>query len=116
LELIRPEPPYPQILSGEERQEWMDAWLKTEEGEAYSSAELSFDTNVRPDGRFRIEDVPAGKYRLQAYLNEPGRGVPGICGPGVGSFDTEITVPEMPGGRSDEPIDLGTIELKPVRH
>jgi hypothetical protein len=115
LELIRPSPPYPQILGGKERQEWLDAWLKTEEGEAYSSAELRFDTNVRPDGRFRVEDVPDGKYRLQAYLNERGNGVPGTWGPGVGSGDTEITVPEMPRGRSDEPLDLGTIELKPVR-
>ena len=114
LERIHPEPPYPMILKGEERQAWLADWLKTEEGEAYSSQECEFDTNVRPDGTFRVEDVPAGKYRLQAYLHEPGNGVPGTWGPEVASIDTEITVPEIPGGRSDEPLDLGTIELKPV--
>ena len=24
----------------------------------------------------------------------------------------DVTVPEMPGGRSDDPLDLGRIELK----
>lgn len=115
LEFIHPDPPYPPILSGKEREEWLADWLKTEEGQAYSNLERSFDTNVRPDGTFRVEDVPAGKYRLQAYLHEPGNGVPGTWGPEVASIDTEVTVPEMPGGRSDEPLDLGTIEMKPVK-
>ncbi|MGC8640665.1 MAG: sigma-70 family RNA polymerase sigma factor [Isosphaeraceae bacterium] len=115
LELIRPDPPYPPILSGKEREEWLAEWLKTEEGQAYSNVECRFDTNVRADGTFRVEDVPAGKYRLQAYLHEPGNGVPGTYGRELANIDTEITVPEMPGGRSDEPLDLGTIELKPVK-
>ena len=38
---------------------------ETDEGEAYSRSARIFDTNVRPDGRFRIEDVPAGKYRFR---------------------------------------------------
>ena len=28
----------------------------------------------------------------------------------------EVTVPEMPGGRSDEPLDLGTIPLVPIKN
>jgi RNA polymerase sigma factor (sigma-70 family) len=115
LELIRPEPPYPEILSGKERQAWLTEWLATAEGEAYSSSERTLDTNVRPDGRFRIEDVPAGKYRLTAEVREPGNGVPGTYGAELASIDTEIVVPEIPGGRSDAPLDLGTIELKPSK-
>ncbi len=74
----------------------------------------TFDTNVRPDGHFRIEDVPAGKYRLHAQLHAPGTGVPGTFGPELASSDSEIVVPAIPGDRSDAPLDLGTIELKPV--
>ena len=73
-----------------------------------------FDTNVRPDGRFRIEDVSAGKYRLTAEVREPGNGIPGTYGRELASIDTEVVVPEMPGGRSDEPLDVGTIELEPL--
>ncbi len=112
LERIRPEPPYPAILSVKEREGWLAEWLATAQGEAYASSEQVFDTNVRPDGSFRIEDVPAGKYRLHAEVHEPGNGVPGYYGPELASINTEIAVPEIPGGRSDMPLDLGTIELK----
>ncbi len=79
-----------------------------------ASEGCTYDTNVRPDGRFRIEDIPAGKYRLQAQLHAPGTGVPGTFGPELASSDTEIIVPAIPGDRSDEPLDLGTIDLKPI--
>ena len=95
LERIRPEPPYPVNLSGKEREAWLTEWLATDEGEAYSGSECTFDTNVRPDGRFRIEDVPAGKYQLHAEMREPGNGVPGTYGPVLASIDTEIIVPEI---------------------
>jgi RNA polymerase sigma factor (sigma-70 family) len=114
LERIRPEPPYPEGQSGEERQKWLEEWLTTDEGRAYSNSECIFDTNVRPDGRFRIEDVPSGKYRLQSEVREATDGLPGSYGPVLASIETEIVVPEMPGGRSGVPLDVGTIELKPV--
>ena len=75
----------------------------------------TFDTNVRPDGRFRVEDVPSGKYQLHAEIREAGSGVPGTYGPELASIDTEIIVPEIAGDRSDEPLDVGTIELKPFK-
>jgi hypothetical protein len=91
---------------------WLTEWLATDEGEAYSRSECTLDTNVRPDGRFRIEDVPAGKYRLRAEVREPGDDIPGTYGPELASIDTEIIIPEVPGGRSDVLLDVGTIELK----
>ncbi len=108
LERIRPEPPFPEDLTGKDREAWLADWLATAEGEAYSSSECTFDTNVRPDGGFRIEDVPAGKYRLRAEMREPG-----TYGQELASIDTEIIVPKIPGGRSDAPLDLGSLELKP---
>ncbi len=115
LKSIRPEAPYPANLSDQERQRWLAEWLATDAGKAYSSPERFFDTNVRPDGRFRVEDVPAGKYRLHAEVHVPGHNSPGAFRPELASIDTDIVVPEMPGGRSDVPLDLGTIELKPVK-
>ncbi len=115
LELIRPEPPYPADLRAHEREAWLREWLATDDGEAYARSECRLDTNVRPDGRFRVEDVPAGRYRLHADVREPGTGVPGTFGPELASIETEIVVPEIPGGRTDVPLDLGTIELKPFK-
>ncbi len=114
LELIRPEPPYPENLNRAQRETWLEEWLATEPGKAYARSKQAYDTNVRPDGRFRVEDVSAGKYELQGEVREPGQN-PGQYGPEVASITTQITVPDIPGGRSDEPLDLGTIELKPVK-
>jgi hypothetical protein len=82
------------------------------ERETSSGSEWFFDTNVRPDGRFRIDDVPAGKYRLHAEVHEPSHNVLTVYGPALASVDTEIIVPEIPGGRSDVSLDVGTIELE----
>ncbi len=113
LTLIQPEPPYPEELKREDREAWLDSWLTTDEGKAYTRSKGTYDTNVRPDGRFRVEDVTAGKYELHGEVHEPAQGLPGSYGPEVASITKEITVPEIPGSRSDEPLDLGTIELKP---
>jgi hypothetical protein len=115
LELIQPEPPYPPTLDAKGREAWLAEWLATEAGEAYSRATRSFDTNVRPDGRFRVEDVEAGTYRLSGRVLAPGNGIPGRYGPELASVSTVVTVPEVPGGRSDDPLDLRDIELKPRR-
>jgi len=70
---------------------------------------------IRPDadGSFRLEDIPAGTYTLsvmttssQQSTSQPGRP------PGYERFTREVVVPEMPGGRSDEPLNLGTITLQ----
>jgi RNA polymerase sigma factor (sigma-70 family) len=68
------------------------------------------------DGSFRIEDIEAGTYDLVIHVNEPPadpQGPPSYKP--IGTARREVTVPEMPGGRSDEPLDLGTIPLEPIK-
>ena len=71
-----------------------------------------FASNIDKDGRFRIEDVPAGKYELES--RRQWRPDPRFGGPGdvIGKVKMPFTVPEIPGGRSNEPLDLGTITAK----
>jgi hypothetical protein len=52
--------------------------------------------------------VPAGDYRLTVGLNEGARG--GDRGP-FARTSREVSTPAMPGGRSDEPLAVGTIRL-----
>ena len=62
-----------------------------------------------PDGTFRIEDVPAGRYVLKL----PFEGVSRSSREGRQAFArAEVIVPEIPGGRSDEPLDIGAIPLE----
>ncbi len=67
-------------------------------------------SNLDKDGRFRIEDVPPGRYQLRVRVfgvGGTGRGARRIE---VGQARMNVAVPEVPGGRSNEPIDLGTIK------
>jgi len=53
-------------------------------------------------GGYRIEDVPAGHYRLTLRIP----GMPDNI------YTREVVVPEVPGGRSDTPVNLGTLTLR----
>lgn len=66
---------------------------------------------IETDGSFRVDDVPAGEYdwRVQVY-DQPTSRLRGF-GELRGSINRKVEVPEMPGGRSDEPLDLGEIEV-----
>ena len=96
--LIRKEPP-------------LHAGLKP----AARSAPRSHGVVLGTDGSFRIEDVNAGTYELVIVVDEPVRDPqdPPTHAP-IGSARRELTVPEMPGGRRDEPLDLGAIPLVPI--
>jgi len=82
--------------------QWTNIALEAEPGDRGSIPAL-----IAPDGTFRMEDVKAGTWGLSAevLLSKTGGGVQLICVAG-----RTIVVPEMPGGRSDEPLDLGTVE------
>jgi peroxiredoxin len=72
----------------------------------------NYAVKIEHDGTFRVEDVPAGKYELRISVHEPPVG--NQCGFGelIGLVTHEFEVPEMPGGRSDEPLDIGNLELE----
>jgi|GEM_PF-5446981 len=67
-----------------------------------------FETEIGADGAFRLEDVPAGKYAMRvAYWNfSTSRYLESIA-----DLQRTLTIDPMPGGRSDVPLDLGTIDL-----
>ena len=77
-----------------------------------ASANVSLGSNFDKDGRFRIDDVTPGTYALGFSVNA--RPNPQALEPGeaIGSVTMNVTVPEVHGGESDEPFDLGTITAK----
>jgi protocatechuate 3,4-dioxygenase beta subunit len=86
-------------------------FYQTEEGRKYHFARSRYALNFKEDGTFRIEDVPGGKYMLRMDLREGGDDMRRFQAPPIGFVQKEIEVPDSPGGRTDEPFDLGTIEL-----
>ena len=101
-----PQPPQP-FKTPEEWQEWNNS---PEFREAVKTMR-HYAFQIDPDGAFRIEGVQAGQYSLQIHLMEPGDDDFG-GGPIVGSVAREIIMPEIPGGTSDEPLDLGEIKVQ----
>ena len=71
-----------------------------------------FGSKIDKHGRFRIEDVTPGHYELDVAVNPAAD--PPFCGPGtrIGNVKVPVTVPEIGGGRTNEPLDLGTITAK----
>ncbi len=79
-------------------------------------ARRSYSVVLNKDGSFRVEDVEAGIYDLIFVVNEPSRDPRGfaVSQATLGTARRNVTVPAMPGGRSDVPLDLGTIPLVPI--
>lgn len=66
-----------------------------------------YSVTVQPDGTFRADDVPPGEYEFFISMRQPGGGA-------VLEVERSIVVPEAGDSDAGEPLDLGTLPLKPV--
>ncbi len=93
-------------------------WYQTEPGKAYLRDRRYHIFPVGADGRFRIEDVVSGSYNMRISIQR----TPGITHAHTrdrveGRIERDLEVGAIPGGHSDEPMDLGTIPMKvEVKH
>jgi RNA polymerase sigma factor (sigma-70 family) len=84
-------------------------------GMAHPARGSYYAVKVELDGSFRVEDVVAGSYELNLRLQEAPSNPREHGGfETIGEAHREVTVAEMPGGRSDDSLDLGAILLVPV--
>lgn len=74
----------------------------------------SYTIRIKPDGSFRLEDVPEGEYDLMISVYEESLDNRGFQqrGKRLGSIRKQITIDPIPGGRSDKPLDLGALKLE----
>jgi beta-lactamase regulating signal transducer with metallopeptidase domain len=118
-----PDPPVPAEVQINEAlyKQWMKTWEATPEGQAWRRLmdsthdrrmfSTQYYANVSRDGTFRIEDVSAEDYALNLELEavNPRRTVESRS---IGIVRHRFIVPEIPDGRSNEPLDLGTLKLQ----
>jgi hypothetical protein len=65
----------------------------------------SFSITADKEGKFRIDDVPAGEYWMSVWFaDRQPLTIPGF----------PVNVPAMTGGRSDDPLDLGAVKLQRI--
>ncbi len=73
----------------------------------------SYIADLAADGSFRADSIPTGACRVLVTGWQKSVGMmPSVM---VASTNREVLMPQMPGGRSDEPQDLGAIEV-PIHH
>jgi hypothetical protein len=99
-------------------QAWLEAWQSSPEGRAQRAAQgrqRHFTLRVNPGGTFRTEDVPPGTYQMMLVLYGTPAGNQ-VYGEPIATATHEFTLPEIPGGQSDEPFDVGPVEMKVVPH
>ena len=105
----------PERLEGashEWRRQYEREWRDSPEGERWKREVRNCEFSVQPDGTFRVHDVPAGRYRLHVRAETPKPGGKGTRLAAVAEVD--VKVPDMPEGRSDEPLDVGELHSKGV--
>lgn len=67
-------------------------------------------------GGFRIEDVPPGDYTLAVNIKKtPPNPENGFSDRPIAIVRHRINVAPIPGGRSDEPLDVGTFAVSPSK-
>jgi hypothetical protein len=67
-----------------------------------------FDATVADDGHFRFEDMVNGTYRLEVTAFDPRTTPDGL----ISMATREVTVSPVSDGSTDEPLDLGDIEVQ----
>ncbi|MDB5910750.1 MAG: resA 1 [Massilia sp.] len=100
-------------LSKEDKQRLRDAHEQTDTYQQYARRVKSIVAPMKPDGSLRFEDVPAGQYTLHVNVLRAAPDDPSFLRQEAAA-DMEVKVADMPGGRSDEVLDAGSIELGAV--
>ncbi len=96
-------------LQDQELSKWMEEWSSSPEGRAYAAGLRRYSVALAPDGSFRIDDVPAGEYRLiiqakdQQITKDPGPFSP---------LSRIVSVLPTPEGEPAKPLDLGLKRLR----
>jgi hypothetical protein len=69
---------------------------------------------INPDGSFSVPDIPSGTYTLNVRILRP----PvenNRSDDLVATINKVVNIPEIPGGRSEVPFDLGELPLSMIK-
>ncbi len=118
VRLAQPSPDFPEGFAewdADRKRKWWSAFYRTEEGRSYYEGYNTYAVKVEPDGSFRLDDVPEGRYWL-ALSSKKDRSDP-FSGQEQEHVLVKVAVLEeyleVPAGPDDKPFDLGTLTLTP---
>jgi RNA polymerase sigma factor (sigma-70 family) len=115
LILDQPDMPLPEgfmTWDQAKRYAYSKTWSLSALGRAHRRAGRMHMFLIDADGAFRIDDVLPGSYKLSIHLGDPPGLVGGSAGSHIsGSLERPLEVKAIPGGRTDAPLDLGSLEI-----
>jgi hypothetical protein len=103
-----PTDPYTEGIFDQQREDELREWRRTPEAINLYFNEYRCDIDPQPDGTFRLDDVPPGRYILSFSFHSMVEGQPSQE---VAAKKIDLVVPDSPACPTDEPLDLGEIEL-----
>jgi beta-lactamase regulating signal transducer with metallopeptidase domain len=102
-------------LPVEERAEKAEKWMRSPEAREYrerkQAGSICYAFGPHEDGTFRIEDIPAGKYRMNINIHERKKELGWGLAPLVARVQCEVEIPEALDGEVGLPVDLGAITV-----
>lgn len=111
-------PPEFRKMTAEEKTAWFEKWRYTLRDEAILAEQRRvneqkkyFAARVEADGSFRIDDVPEGSYVLNITLTDLPMGQRYGPDEEIATATHEFTMPSIPGGVSDVPLELATLPV-----
>jgi RNA polymerase sigma factor (sigma-70 family) len=106
LHQMRRPPNWSQLSSGE--QDALTAgWEQTPDAKIYNQERCPIDFRIATDGTFTVPDLPTGAYRVvvASWTGAP------VKSRMVSRGQGEVVIRDLPGGRSDELLDMGEVKV-----
>jgi beta-lactamase regulating signal transducer with metallopeptidase domain/peroxiredoxin len=100
-------PPHWDQMDAKGKADWDQQWQHSPEVVRYGlelKGSRRYPFKLEPDGSFRVDDVQAGTYELQVQARDDS--MPRQV---IAAGTQEFTIDATPEGRSDQPLDLGSI-------
>jgi len=102
------------LLQSAKTMEERKALIESDEFKEASKPHQQYPATLRPDGTFRVEGVPAGKYEFSIQPGAHGYR-PGQMPTNLVIFNSaqNIVVPSVANKNDDTPVDAGSVDMKP---
>lgn len=113
VQISQPKMPQPanwDTLSQDQKQELQKAFWNTAEYRAWQQSAEVAQFNVKHDGTFRVDDVPAGEYQINLQVGDGSGGSGGFIET-AGWGSTSVTVPPVIPDQLDVPLDVGEVNI-----
>lgn len=116
-----PKPANIEAMTIAEIMQWYQNWAQSDEGRQYqekirqkygNDINRHYSAAVENDGTFFAEGVEEGKYKMNVKLLALGEHDNPDYSQVLGEATIEFEVPKMPNGCSDDPLDIGVVQLE----